>query len=279
MTRTEFHCASPNAHLLIGEMPAPRQMAGSWWEGTGLSIAAHAVVLGLLLYAATHVKQVVQTINAVSGPLIFLEQRGPGGGGGGGGDTTPTPPRPAAIPATKLTQLTPMPNPADTPPPPELRIPVVTAQAMEMVPGAMTAINGTSPGKGLGLGGGGGRGPGSGPGDGPGAGPGSAGGFGGDVYNPGNGVTSPQLVKEVRPNYTADAMRAKVQGVVEMRAIVLPDGSVDPTRIRITRSLDASLGLDQQAIVAVKQWRFRPGTRDGQPVAVWVNVELTFTLR
>lgn len=279
MTRTEFQCASPNAHLLIGEMPAPRQMAGSWWEGTGLSIAAHAVVLGLLLYAATHVKQVVQTINAVSGPLIFLEERGPGGGGGGGGDTTPKPPRPAEIPANKLTQLAPVPNPADTPPPPELRIPVVIAQAMEMVPGAMTAINGTSPGKGLGPGGGGGRGPGSGPGDGPGAGPGSAGGFGGDVYNPGNGVTSPQLVKEVRPNYTADAMRAKVQGVVEMQAIVLPDGSVDPTRIRITRSLDASLGLDQQAIVAVKQWRFRPGTREGQPVAVWVNVELTFTLR
>ena len=279
MTRTEFRYASPNAHLLIGEMPAPRQMAGSWWEGTGLSIAAHAVVLGLLLYAATHVKQVVQTINAVSGPLIFLEQRGPGGGGGGGGDTTPKPPRPAEIPLNKLTQLTPVPNPADTPPPPELRIPVVTAQAMEMVPGAMTAISGTSPDKGLGVGGGGGRGQGSGPGDGPGAGPGSAGGFGGDVYNPGNGVTSPQLIKEVRPNYTADAMRAKVQGVVEMQAIVLPDGSVDPTRIRITRSLDASLGLDQQAIVAVKQWRFRPGTREGQPVAVWVNVELTFTLR
>jgi protein TonB len=92
-------------------------------------------------------------------------------------------------------------------------------------------------------------------------------------------VTSPQLIKEIRPNYTGDAMRAKIQGVVEMQAVVLPDGSVDPSRIRITRSLDASLGLDQQAIFAVKQWRFKPGTRDGHPVSVWVSVELTFTLR
>jgi protein TonB len=83
----------------------------------------------------------------------------------------------------------------------------------------------------------------------------------------------------VKPNYTGDAMRAKLQGVVEMEAVVLPDGTVDPNRIKITRSLDATFGLDQQAIIAVKQWRFRPGTLKGQPVPVIVNVELTFTLR
>ena len=74
-------------------------------------------------------------------------------------------------------------------------------------------------------------------------------------------------------------MRAKLQGVVEMEAVVLPDGTVDPNRIKITRSLDSTFGLDQQAIIAVKQWRFRPGTYKGQPVPVLVNVELTFTLR
>ena len=56
-------------------------------------------------------------------------------------------------------------------------------------------------------------------------------------------------------------------------------GKMDPTRIKITRSLDSTFGLDQQAIIAVKQWRFRPGTYKGQPVPVLVNVELTFTLR
>ena len=277
MTRTDFGWASPNAHLLVGEMPAPRQMGSRWREGTGLSIAAHAIAFGLLLYAATHVKQVVHTITAVSGPLVFLEQRGPGARVRGGGPDTLEPPRPAEIMPTKPVQLTPVTSPADSPPPPDMQIPVMMAQAVQMLPGSMTEITG-SPGKGSSGGPGGGHGPGSGPGDGPGQGPG-LGGFGGDVFNPGNGVTSPQLIKEVRPNYTGDAMRAKIQGVVEMQAVVLPDGSVDPSRIRITRSLDANLGLDLQAISAVKQWRFKPGTRSGQPVSVWVSVELTFTLR
>jgi periplasmic protein TonB len=274
MTRTDYY-ASPNAHLLIGEMPAPRQMSGSWREGTGLSIAAHAVVVGLLLYAATHVKQVAQTINAVSKPLVFL-----GLGGGGGGVHNPAgPPRPVQIVETRPAQMAVVPNPADTPPPPELNIPVITAHAVELLPGSLTAMDGTAPGRGAGPGGGDGRGPGSGPGEGPGLGPGRLGGFGDDVFVRGNAVSSPQLIKEVKPNYTADAMRAKLQGVVEMQAVVLPDGTVDPSRIRITRSLDASYGLDQQAIIAVKQWRFHPGMRSGQAVAAWVTVELTFTLR
>jgi TonB family protein len=60
---------------------------------------------------------------------------------------------------------------------------------------------------------------------------------------------------------------------------VLPDGSIDPARIRVVRSLDRLSGLDQQAVLAVKAWQFRPGTFDGKPVTVRVFVELTFTLR
>src|SRR5262249_24201227 len=112
-----------------------------------------------------------------------------------------------------------------------------------------------------------------------GVGPGEGGGYGGGVYQIGNAVSSPTLIHEVKPNYTGDAMRAKLQGVVEMEAVVLPDGSVDPKSLRITRSLDSTFRLDEEAKKAVKQWRFRPGVRQGQPVAVQVLVELTFTLR
>ena len=87
------------------------------------------------------------------------------------------------------------------------------------------------------------------------------------------------MIREVKPLYTVNAMRAKLQGVVGLQAVVLPDGTVDPSRIRITRSLDATFGLDQQAIIAVQQWKFRPGTRRGEAVAMLVDVELTFTLR
>lgn len=95
------------------------------------------------------------------------------------------------------------------------------------------------------------------------------------VYKTGEGIKSPVLTKEVKPNYTKAAMDRKVQGTVEVDAVVLKDGTVGD--VRVTRSLDDD--LDQEAVKATKQWTFRPGTKDGEPVAVRVNIELTFTLR
>lgn len=276
MPEADFKGASPNAHLLIGEMPAPNQLKTSWWEGTGVSVAVHVIGLAILLYALTHAPQVVQKANDLSEKLdfIFLEQPKVGPGGGGGGrPKEPEAPRKAEIVAAKPPDVKPLAKPVDVPTP-EVTVPIQTPQAVQTLPGTLTAVDaiGTSSG-------GGGRGTGIGSGTGSGVGPGEGGGFGGGVYQIGNGVTSPVLVKEVKPNYTSDAMRAKLQGVVEMEAVVLTDGSVDPNRIKITRSLDSTFGLDQQAIIAVKQWKFRPGTFKGQPVPVVVNVELTFTLR
>jgi protein TonB len=274
MPHAKFEGASPNARLLVGEMPAAHQLKTSLWEGTGVSVVVHLIVLGILIYAATHVTQVVQTANQFNEKfqVIFLDKKGPGGGGGGR-PKDPAPPRKAEVVATKPVQVTPMPRPSDTPVL-ELNIPVQTATAVQTLPGALSQID-TS---GIGAGGGG-KGTGIGTGSGSGLGAGSGGGFGGGEYHEGNGVTSPVLIKEVKPNYTGDAMRAKLQGLVEMEAVVLPDGSVDSNRIKITRSLDSTFGLDQQAVIAVKQWRFRPGTYKGQPVPVLVNIELTFTLR
>jgi TonB family protein len=112
----------------------------------------------------------------------------------------------------------------------------------------------------------------SGRGFGPGGGPGP----GGLGDGPG-GVDPPVVIKQVKPAYTTAALQARLQGVVLMEAVVLPDGSVGD--VRILRSLDRQMGLDDEAIKAVKQWRFRPGTRLGRPVPFLVNIELTFTLR
>ena len=90
-----------------------------------------------------------------------------------------------------------------------------------------------------------------------------------------NGVKAPALIREVKPNYTSDAMKRQVQGVVEMSTVVKTDGSVGP--IEITRSLDPD--LDEEAMKALRQWKFRPGTKDDQAVNVEVNIEMTFTLR
>jgi protein TonB len=86
----------------------------------------------------------------------------------------------------------------------------------------------------------------------------------------------------VRPTYTNEAMRAKIQGVVLLDAVVLPNGTIGD--IRIARSLDRSYGLDEKAIEAAKGWLFRPGlrpdpiTKERKPVAVVVRLELEFRL-
>ena len=87
----------------------------------------------------------------------------------------------------------------------------------------------------------------------------------------------PRLLREVKPNYTSDAMRAKIQGTVLLECIVNTKGEV--TEVKVLRSLDATFGLDQEAIKAAKQWRFSPGTRLGEPVPVVISIELSFTLR
>src|SRR5262245_41073907 len=96
------------------------------------------------------------------------------------------------------------------------------------------------------------------------------------VYEPGNGVTLPMIVKEVKPQYTAAARDKNVQGAVLLQAVVLENGHIADDVI-VERSLDAE--LDQQAISALKQWEFKPGTKDGKPVAVRIHCELTFTLK
>jgi TonB family protein len=89
-------------------------------------------------------------------------------------------------------------------------------------------------------------------------------------------TTRPVLIKEVKPDYTDAAKARKVQGTVEMAVLVQADGTPGAD-VRIIRTLDPD--LDQQAIKAVREWRFKPGTKDGQPVPVEVNIEMTFTLR
>src|SRR5262245_44145919 len=91
-----------------------------------------------------------------------------------------------------------------------------------------------------------------------------------------DGVKAPVAVKEVRPKYTDSAKARGVQGSVEVIAIVKTDGTVDDD-VRVSKSLDPE--LDDQAIIATRQWKFRPGTKDDKPVDVEVKIEMTFTLK
>ena len=90
------------------------------------------------------------------------------------------------------------------------------------------------------------------------------------------GVTLPIALNRVHPKYTSDAMRAKLQGTVEVEIVVEPDGSV--SRARIVQSLDSLFGLDDQALDAARQWTFIPGKLNEEPVAVYVSLRLEFRL-
>ena len=91
------------------------------------------------------------------------------------------------------------------------------------------------------------------------------------------GVTLPKVISEVKPQYTPEAMRAKIEGTVMLTAVVRTDGT--PGDIEITKSLDTEYGLDRQAVAALSQWRFEPGLKDGKPVPVRVIIEMRFRLR
>jgi bla regulator protein blaR1 len=97
------------------------------------------------------------------------------------------------------------------------------------------------------------------------------------VHEVGNGITSPKLLYEVKPSYTSEAMRAKIQGVILLSVIVLDDGTVGD--VEIVRSLDPDFGLDEEAVNTLKQWIFEPARKDKKPVTVRIDVEMSFKLR
>ena len=264
----------------------------------GASAVGHAVALAviLLVVRSAPVTEEVLQIERTSYNLVWIPEAGPGGGGGGGGDESLEMPSLVEVAGEDdLNVPVELPEPEEVEAPPELisepeaqllesrsvrlsAVPMAAAQQTRSgVFEGLMARTLNSAGSGSGGGAGEGTGGGIGPGQGDGLGPGQGGGTGGGVYRPGNGVMTPQALREVSPRYTAEAMRAKVQGVVWVEAVVLPDGTVGDTKV--VRSLDRNFGLDEEAVKAARQWRFRPGTRFGEPVAVLVTIELTFTLR
>jgi TonB family protein len=88
-------------------------------------------------------------------------------------------------------------------------------------------------------------------------------------------VTPPRLLSQTKPRYTVEALRDKIQGSVWLELVVTSEGRID--HIRVARSLD--VGLDQEAVTAVRGWRFEPGRLGETPVDVVVTVVMDFTIR
>lgn len=236
----------------------------------GASMMIHGgIFLALILAVTVAPQQSAQLMQDLK--VVFLSEAGPGGGGGGSPAPAPAkkmevpkhaPPTPAVV--------TPVPQPTVPPPPvPILNAPVETSAATVLQASGSSSVS-------LANVGGGGRGRGLGPGAGDGVGDGKDKGFGGGAYAPGAGVNNPILLQEEKPKYTSEAMRAKIQGVAEVEAVVLENGLVG--EVRIHKSLDKVFGLDLEALAAARKWRFRPATVQGKPVAFKVIIQLEFRL-
>lgn len=204
------------------------------------------------------------------------------GGGGGGGDRSPLPASKGRLPRASLKQFTPPqavlnntnPKLAMEPTilaPPDVNLPNVN-MAQYGDPFSKFGVPSNGPGSGGGIGSGSGGGVGSGSGGG--FGPGSGGGMGGGAYRIGGGVSQPIPIFKPEPEYSEEARKAKFQGTVMLAIVVDTDGKAK--NIRVVRPL--GMGLDEKAVEAVGKWKFKPGQKDGRPVAVMANVEVNFRL-
>lgn len=266
------------------------------------SVFHAGIAATLVLVSMVGLPQAAETtrmqLEPVQTRLVFIASPGPGGGGGGGGLRQKLAPPKAQrkgkssldspIPARKPPKpIEATPKPEPPPPPAEVKpeplppvvAPVATVAANEVDrPGVIdepAPKESESRGPGSGGGVGTGTGTGLGKGDGSGIGEGSGGGMGGGPYRPGSGVRPPRLLKEVKAAYTEDARRNNLEGEVVLEIVVRRDGSVSD--VKLINGLPA--GLNDRAIAAVRQWRFAPATRLGQPVDVIVEVAVEFKLR
>jgi periplasmic protein TonB len=253
-------------------------MLGSPRRSALLSALIHALAIMLILLVAASKHSVLTELIPIRETPVYQPVRiHLGGLAGGGGQHSPLPPSKGHPPKPAPRVFTP---------------PVMTIQdshpLLEMPPTVLSAVDTQLPTLNLALGSLTGV---SGP---PSGGPGRSGGIGygdhggiGDKDGPGGGdgsdsftglhgrnVTQPVLLWRQDPEYSDEARKAKLQGIVELGIEVNASGQV--TNVRVLRSL--GLGLDQRAIDAVRQWKFRPGTMDGKPVSTRATVEVNFRL-
>jgi periplasmic protein TonB len=255
-----------------------------------ISAILHVGVIGLVLWLGMQIHTVVAPAvttahvdfklfaPAPPPPKILPVAAKTGGGGGGGAHQVVEPTKGRAPQVAKVQmnapQLVRLEHPKLAVEPTELvKIPddpkMVNLGAPDS-PQIKLASQGGGSGSGFGHGLGGGLGAGRGIG----AGPGSGGGYGGGLMSVGGGVSAPVVIHSVQPEFSEQARQANFQGTVALQLIV--DANGNPQNVRVTRHL--GMGLDEKAVEAVQQYKFKPATYQGHPVAVQIVVDVDFHL-
>jgi periplasmic protein TonB len=267
MSRVEA-ASSPFAFLDIGGRSTNPMALVSSFVFQGAIIA----ILMLIGTSAAVRTKIIQT-TLLAPPPVQKPAQPRTGHSGGGGQHSPLPPLKGQLPKPAAKVFT---APLVT-----VEHPALVMDASLIAPADAWAVPTSAIGNPLGVIGGAG-GPGEHGGIGKGVGPGigdlTDSGTGGSddagIYILGNGVTAPSVLSKVDPEYSEEARKAKYSGAVLLSIVVNTDGQA--TDIRIVKSL--GMGLDEKAIEAVQQWRFKPGTNKGTAVRVRAQIEVNFRL-
>jgi len=293
----DFFFPKKEAPLVLTSKPIPVKDIWGFYDykknGALFSTAVHVLAVILIIGGTILGRRVVQQITKPAEVVTLIApddipplppSKTQAGGGGGGGDGDKFQASKGRLPKLAMEQITPPmvvvrndhPKLAVEPTvviPPEVHLAMNNmpnlGDPMSHLPSGPPS-NGTGSGGGIGSGNGGGVGSG----EGPGVGPGHGGGIGGGAFKVGGGVSAPKAIYAPDPEYSEEARKAKYQGTCVLWLVVGPDGRARD--IRVARTL--GLGLDEKAMEAVKTWKFEPAMKDGKPVAVQINVEVTFRL-
>lgn len=241
---------------------------------TAIAVVLHVLIIGLVAYFIT--KKVVFVAPVKQAQIVSIEApppppRGTKMMGGGGGQKGPAPVSKGSPPKFSPVQIAP-------PKAPVIQPKLAVAPTIDVDPRLKMQSNlpnigmANAPNVGVSMGNSNGSGLGSGNGNG--MGPGSGGGTGGGPRQIGNGVSEPKIIHQVDAEFSEEARKAKMSGVVTVGFVVDEKGNV--IRAHVVRGL--GMGLDEKAIEAVQQYKFKPAMENGKPVAVFMNVEINFQI-
>jgi protein TonB len=245
---------------------------------TAVAVVAHGVIILIIaLLIANHVKiaaPVKAELTAMLAPPPtppVLPKAEKIGGGGGQHDLAPV--TKGRLPKLAQEQIVPPKAPPTIPPKLAVEPTVVVQKNLNLATNTMPNLgmpNSTL--KGFSMGNGNGTGIGSG--NGSGIGPGSGGNIGGGIMHVGGSVSPPVVIYQVDPEFSEEARKAKFSGNVEVYLIVGADGR--PRGVRVVRGV--GMGLDEKAVAAVQQYKFKPAMQNGKAVAVDLYIDVNFQI-
>jgi len=285
-----FPVKLPPLELTSKPIPVPDRMAvkANPWA-IGISSTVNLTILLIILFFVG--RKIVEAVKPglLSTNIDVSDYNAPkdsnkAGGGGGGGDRSMIDANKGKLPKIEKDPITPptpitlehpkLPEPAAINVQTNIQLPDNPSMpliGMHDSTNVQIASAGTGSGAGMGTGSGGGLGSGSGNGFGPGYG----GNVGGGLEAIGGRVSAPVVLHSVEAEFSDEAPRAKYQGVCLISLIVDTQGN--PQNIHVARAL--GMGLDEKAIEAIRQYKFKPALKDGKtPVPVQITIEVDFRL-